>query len=73
MLSTYKKELAGKSGYKDDLISKVWGAFIHEQFDNFENRQIALQLYKDAKTVLLKNYSVYPTFNKKNKAFEKKL
>lgn len=71
LLSTYKKELAGKSGYKDDLVAKLWGAFIHEQFDNFENRQIALQLYKDAKTVLLKNYSVYPTFNKKNKAFEK--
>ncbi len=71
LLSTYKKELAGKSGYKDDLVAKLWGAYIHEQFDNSENRQIALQLYKDAKDVLVKNYSVYPTFNKKNESFEK--
>lgn len=71
LLSSYKKEFGGKSVYKDDMIAKLWGGYIHEQFDNFENRQIALQLYKDAKNVLLKNYNIYPVFNKKNDLFEK--
>ncbi len=71
LLDSFTKEYNGKSTYKDDLVAKVWGAFIHEKFNNFENNQIALQLYKDAKNVLLKNYNIYSVFNKKSELFEK--
>jgi hypothetical protein len=70
LLSSYKTELAGKSTYKVDLLAKLWGGFIHEEYDTSADKQIALQLYKDAKDVLLKNYNVYSAYNNKAKAFD---
>jgi hypothetical protein len=70
LMNSYKAELAGKSTYKVDLLAKLWAGFIHEQFDTAEDRQIALQLYRDAKGVLLKYYNVYPPFNRKYKSFD---
>jgi hypothetical protein len=71
LLGSYKEELAGKATYKVDLTAKLWGAYIHKETGISTDRQIALQLYKDAKDVLLKNYNAYPTYNTKYKEFDK--
>jgi len=71
LLYSYDKELAGKATYKSDLVQKLYGAFIHEEFGTSEDRQIALQLYKDAKDILLKNYNLYASFNNKSSDFAK--
>ena len=34
-----------------------------EAFERSEDDQIALQLYKDAKLVLFRNYNAYKTYN----------
>ncbi|MDR3049829.1 MAG: hypothetical protein LBV16_08370 [Elusimicrobiota bacterium] len=72
LLSSYNKELAGKAVYKADLVQKLYAAFVHEEFGTSGDRQIALQLYKDAKDdVLLKYYNLYPNFNEKSNDFSK--
>ncbi|MEI8346897.1 MAG: hypothetical protein WCG27_05490, partial [Pseudomonadota bacterium] len=48
----------------------TFGAFIHEAIGSNEDEQIALQLYLDAKDILLKNYNSYRTFNGKFKDFK---
>lgn len=70
-LSSVKEDRLGKSVYKNDLLLKVYGAKIHEMIGTREDRNIALQLYKDAKDVLLKNYNTYPTFNQQYQSFKK--
>jgi hypothetical protein len=69
LMSSYGADSAGKSTYRADLWAKLWAAFIHEEVGTKEDRQIALQLYRDAKDVLLKNYSAYPSYNEKYKNF----
>ena len=69
-LATIKEERLGKSVYKNDLLLKIYGAKIHEMIETREDRQIALQLYKDARDVLFKNYNTYPTFNLNYKTFK---
>ncbi|GMO62096.1 MAG: hypothetical protein Ta2D_08360 [Rickettsiales bacterium] len=71
LLTSYKNELAGESTYKRDLTQKIWAAYIHKQMGSSNDKQIALQLYKDAKDTLLKNYNLYPTFNDKSDDFDK--
>jgi hypothetical protein len=71
LLGSYSSELAGSPAYKTDLVQKLYGAFIHEEFGTSEEKQIALQLYKDAKDILLKNYNLYPSFNEKSNEFSK--
>lgn len=70
-LSSVKEDRLGKSVYKNDLLLKLYGAKIHEMVESREDRNIALQLYKDAKDVLLKNYNTYPSFNQSYKEFKK--
>ena len=70
-LSSIKEDRLGKSVYKNDLLLKIYGAKIHEMVGTREDKQIALQLYKDAKDVLFKNYNTYPTFNLHYKEFKK--
>lgn len=70
-LTSIKDDRLGKSVYKNDLLLKIYGAKIHEMIDTREDRQIALQLYKDARDVLFKNYNTYPTFNTHYKEFKK--
>ncbi|MGZ3787399.1 MAG: hypothetical protein ACXVLQ_02685 [Bacteriovorax sp.] len=70
-LSSIKEDRLGKSVYKNDLLLKIYGAKIHEMVDTREDKQIALQLYKDAKDVLFKNYNTYPTFNAHYQDFKK--
>lgn len=68
LLKSYQGETGGEAVYKNDMVAKVWGAFIHSEFNDSEDRQIALQLYRDGNDLLLRNYNMYPTFN--NKATE---
>lgn len=69
LLSSYQKEYAGKSAYKNDLSAKIFGAIIHEEMESSSDRQIAKQLYQDAKQVLYRNYNAYDVFNKAAKDF----
>lgn len=71
MLNSYYDKLAGKATYKVDIMAKLWGAFVYEENGRNEDKQVALQLYKDAKDVLFKYYNNYPVFNKKYDKFAK--
>jgi hypothetical protein len=71
LLDNYKATTAGKPVYKDDLLAKIFGAFIHEQMGSAQDKSIALGLYKEAKQVLFRSYNVLPTYNKKSTAFVK--
>jgi hypothetical protein len=71
LLDNYKSTSGGKPIYKDDLLAKIFGAFIHEQMGDAQNKNIALGLYKDAKKVLFRNFNVLPTYNKKSEEFVK--
>ncbi|HAZ14331.1 MAG: hypothetical protein A2X86_19080 [Bdellovibrionales bacterium GWA2_49_15] len=62
-LKSIQGDRAGKSVFKNDLLAKVFGGMIHEAFERPEDDQIALQLYKDAKLVLFRNYNAYKTYN----------
>ncbi len=69
LLDDYAKQLAGQAVYKDDMLAKLFGALIHQQMGSRSETGIARQLYRDAKELLLKNYSAYPSFNQKSKQF----
>ena len=70
-LSEIKKERLGKALFKEDLLAKTFGALVHESQGNYNDDQIALQLYKDAKTVFFRNYNLFPTFNASFESFRK--
>ena len=70
LLEDYGTELAGQALFKKDLLLKLLGAWVHERIGTNLDLNIARQLYKDAKSLLLRNYSLYPSFNGKFKAFE---
>lgn len=70
-LASIKEDRLGKSIYKNDLLLKIYGAKIHEVIGTREDKQIALQLYKDASDVLFKNYNTYPSFNLHYNEFKK--
>lgn len=63
LLSTYSAELAGEDTYKQDMLAKTWGAYVHDRYGSSGDRQIAKQLYRDVDKVLLRNYNVYPVYN----------
>jgi hypothetical protein len=74
---TYFTEVqrAGKKTlYHTDLMMKVFGGEIHEVSDIRSDKQISLQLYKDALQILDREGGLFSLFNKKNadyvKAFE---
>jgi hypothetical protein len=70
-LTTNKEDKRGDSVFKDDLMAKIFGGHLHEMLETQQDNQIALQLYKDAKDLILKNYNSYLTFNQKSKDFKK--
>ncbi len=70
LLKSFRDNRLGKSVYKDDMVSKIYGAKVHEFLGGFNNEQIALQLYKDAAHLLLKNYNAYKSYNLKFKEFK---
>lgn len=65
------EEKRGEAFFKNDLMAKVYGALVHEIISTKEDKQIALQLYKDAKVLVFRNYNSYPSFNKKYAEFNK--
>jgi hypothetical protein len=71
LLTTWRNERSGRKIYKNDLMAKVFGGYIHETIDTINDRNIALQLYKDANKLLFQNYNSYKTFNKSHIKFNK--
>lgn len=70
-LETIQNENYGEATYKDDMLAKLWGAFIHSQFNFKNDDQIALNLYNNASDILLKNYNMYLIYNEKSEKFNK--
>lgn len=69
-----QRSLPSKTLYQTDLMLKVFGGQIHEVSEIRNDKQIALQLYKDALQILNTQGGIFSLFNKKNteyiKAFE---
>lgn len=55
----------GQPYYKDDLLNKVFAAYIHRLVGSTQDENTARILLKDADEILVKAYSAYPTFNGK--------
>lgn len=62
-LSTIKKNRSGETVFKDDLLAKLFGAYVHEVVGTRSDMQIALSLYVDAYDILFKNYNRYESLN----------
>lgn len=73
LLDNYKSTSGGVVAYKDDLLAKTFGAFIHEHAGTRADLRVALNLYKEAKKVLLKNYNTLETYNQLHSSFKKNL
>jgi hypothetical protein len=71
LLSTFQDTKQGESAFKYDLVAKILGGTVHEMMGSRDDTQIALQLYKDALTVLLRQYNAYPSMNAKFGDFKK--
>jgi hypothetical protein len=69
-LDWLQKDRTGKSVFKNDLLAKTFGAFIHEAMGSRNELQTALLLYIDAKKILFQNYNAYKTFNGKAPKFK---
>ena len=61
----------GDITYKNDMLAKLWGAFIYEQFNFRNDDNTALILYNNASDILLKNYNMYSIYNEKSEKFVK--
>ena len=59
--------------YIDDLLMKLWGAFISEKIGGGYDLQTAKHLYEDAKDVVLNRMAVYKLFNTNSDNFVKNL
>lgn len=70
-LTEMKHDRMGKTVFKEDLLAKVFGGLVHESQGTHNDNQIALQLYKDAKTLFFRNYNLYPSFNASFESFRK--
>ncbi|OIQ19005.1 MAG: hypothetical protein BM556_06895 [Bacteriovorax sp. MedPE-SWde] len=70
LLDNYKSTSGGQVTYKDDLLAKVFGAFIHEQMGTRHDDKVALNLYREARKVLFRNFNILETYNKKSKKFK---
>lgn len=70
-LNSIKSVTGGEVTFKDDLMAKIYGAFVHENTGISTDLQIAKDLYKASKDLILKNYNIYKSFNDKNANFKK--
>ena len=72
---TYFTDLQRSSTYKTlyhtDLMLKIFGGEVHEVSDIKGDKQIALQLYKDALQILDKEGGIYTLFNTKSAEYVK--
>lgn len=62
----------GKPIYKDDVVAKLLGAYVHRIIGTGEDLNTAKILYKDAQSLLLKSYGIFSVFNKKSDEFRSK-
>lgn len=74
---TFYKELQRSSRestrFDHDLFAKILGGKIHEYIGARQDRQIALQLYKDAYQILKKDGPAFKSFNSDFQQYGKKL
>lgn len=72
--SELQRSATSKTVYHTDLMLKVFGAQVHEVSEIRNDKQIALQLYKDALEILKVQGGIFFVFNKNNveyiKAYE---
>lgn len=61
-----QRSSSAKTLYQTDLMLKVFGGEIHEVSGIRNDKQIALQLYKDALQILKTQGGIFSIFNKKN-------
>lgn len=73
LLDSYKATSGGVVAYKDDLLAKTFGGFVHEHAGSRTDRRIALNLYKEAKKVLFKVFNTLETYNAKSDKFKEDL
>ena len=71
LLKTIQNETNNIPIYKNDMLAKLWGSFIHSEYGSLGDKQISIKLYEDAEKLLLTNYNMYSVFNKKYKKFNK--
>jgi tetratricopeptide (TPR) repeat protein len=69
--SELQRSAGAKTLYSTDLMLKVFGGQIHEVSEMRNDKQIALQLYKDAYKILSTQGGIFSLFNKKNIDFIK--
>lgn len=69
LLKNYRSQLAGETAYKEDMLAKTFGAYVHNLVGTRSDKQIAKNLLKDANRLLFQNYNSYPTFNGKFQKF----
>ena len=67
--SDIKRMKGVKTFLKDDLVSKTIAAKLHYYLNTRRDKEIALQLYKDAKEILVRVGPAYKTFNKDFKKY----
>ena len=67
LLDNYKSTTGGKIAYKADLLAAVYGAYVWNQLGK---KSRAINLYKDAKNILFKNFNILETYNEKSKKFK---
>ena len=65
-LQMIAKEQKDRHIFQNDIMAKIFGAVIHEAVNTNTDRQIALQLYKDA-WHLMKRYGAYKSFSDESK------
>jgi hypothetical protein len=69
--TTLQRSAAPKTIYQTDLMMKIFGAEVHEVSQIRNDKQIALQLYKDAINILDSMGGAFDVFNSKSEAFIK--
>lgn len=67
-----QRSASSKTLYSTDLMLKVFGGQIHEASEIRNDKQIALQLYKDALQILNTQGGIFSVFNKKNTEYIKR-
>ena len=71
--SQLQRSAAVKTIYQNDLMLKIFGAEIHEVSEIRSDKQISLQLYKDALGILETMGGAFSVFNTNSKDFVKDL
>ena len=63
LMKNFKTQFAGRHVFKRDMSQKILGSLVHSLMDTELDRKIAIDLLKEAKELLLKNYNAYGTYN----------